>query len=185
MSTTALFVEILVAGIQALVWLAMLASARWDIKPALEFLKAYKEYAALVATLVLALAYVIGIFIDRMADGFCRWFRYSSDQRLPESVGKIRLRIMKESEGMAKFLDYQRSKLRIARATVFNLFMMIVATSIWMLRDWSASPGRMMLMIGGVITVFGIAIAVMRSIDKAQMDRLIDAYRIVTEKSGE
>jgi amino acid permease len=185
MSTTSLFVEILVVGIQTLVWLVLLIHAQWDLKPFLDMLKEYKEYAALITTLLLALAYVLGIFIDRIADSLCRWLRYSSDQLLPESVGKIRLRIMKESEGMAKFLDYQRSRLRIARATVFNMFVVIVLISIWMFWHRSADPGLMISVIGGGVVTFAIAVAAMRSIDKAQMDRLIDAYRIITEKKGE
>lgn len=182
MSTTALFVEILVAGLQALAVLAMLATVHWGTDPALAFVKAYKEYAALITALVLASAYVLGIFVDRVADGFCTWFRYSKHPPLPESVGKVRLRIMQGSEGMAKFLDYQRSRLRIARATVFNLFVLIVASSIFMLRDWSASPAIKGLAIAGAVALFGISVVLMRSIDKAQMKRLIDAYHIITEK---
>ena len=183
MSTTALFVELLVAGMQALVWLALLASARWDIKAVLEFLKEYKDYSALITTLVLALAYVIGIFVDRIADSLCSWFRSSGDRDFSETVGKVRLLIMKESEGMAKFLDYQRSRLRIARATVFNI-VMIMLISVWMVWDWSASPGSMILVIGGELAVFGIAVAVMRSIDEAQMGRLKDAYQIIAKEKG-
>jgi hypothetical protein len=185
MSTTSLFVEILVVGIQTLVWLVLLIHARWDVKLFLDMLKEYKDYAALITTLLLAFAYVIGIFVDRIADSFCRWLRYSGDHSLPESVGKARLRIMKESEGMAKFLDYQRSRLRIARATVFNIFIMIIMVSISMFWHPSVGPGLTILVIGGGVVTFGIAVVAMRSIDKAQMDRLTDAYEIVTEKKGE
>jgi hypothetical protein len=35
-------------------------------------------------------------------------------------VSLMRLTVMRDSEGLAKFLDHQRSRLRVARATVVN-----------------------------------------------------------------
>jgi hypothetical protein len=42
---------------------------------------------------------------------------HSSD----EEIAFMRMKVMSESEGLTRFLDYQRSRWRVARATVFNL----------------------------------------------------------------
>ena len=101
-------------------------------------------------------------------------------------MGKMRLRIMKDSEGMAKFLDYQRSRLRIARATVFNLFVTILVGSIWIVRHYQKAESIevvlvWILMIGVGIIALILAVIATRRIDKAQIERLIDAYEIIKE----
>jgi len=182
MSTTSIFVEILIVGIEALIWIGLLLCTKWNLCRGLEILTEYKEYSALITTFLLALAYVIGIFIDRVADSFYRIFRYSYDKPLPETVGKMRLRIMHDSEGMAKFLDYQRSRLRIARATVFNLFLTILVGSYWLVQHPNSNDMyvvRLMIVIGVFALVISLIAA--RRIDKAQMSRLNEAYEIVTE----
>jgi len=185
MSTTSLFVEILIIGLQALIWLVLLVGVGWDLDSSLNLLKELKEYAALVTILLIATAYVLGIFVDRAADSFYEKFRYSSKKSPVVPMGEMRLRIMKESEGMAKFLEYQRSRLRIARATVFNLFVIIVVGSIWFVQYPGETTGigvipAWLLMVGiGIITLI-LAIITTRRIDKAQFKRTRDAYQIVT-----
>lgn len=186
MSTTSLFVEILIVGLEALIWLGLLVNTGWDLSLCVEILKGWKEYSALITTLLLALAYVLGIFVDRVADSFYKIFRYSSKEPLAVPVGKMRLRIMKDSEGMAKFLDYQRSRLRIARATVFNLFVTILVGSIWIVREYQKTESIevvlvWILMIGVGIIALILAVIATRRIDKAQIERLIDAYEIIKE----
>ena len=99
----------------------------------------------------------------------------------------MRLRIMKESEGMSKFLDYQRSRLRIARATVFNLFITIFVGSIWVIRHYLETQNTHetftgLLMIGIGIIFLYILTTTTRRIDKAQIERLVEAYEIITER---
>jgi len=185
MSTTSLFVEILIIGLEAFVWLALILGTLWKPGPFFDILKQYKEYAALMTMLLLALAYVLGIIIDRLADSFYKLFRYASDKPLPAPVAKMRLRIMHDSEGMAKFLDYQRSRLRIARATVFNLLVTIVATSIWLIHSNIADALVLGSVIGIGLIVLVLSISAVRRIDEAQLKRLVEAYGIITEHKGD
>jgi len=150
MSTTSLFVVILIVGLEALIWLGLLVDTGWDLSPCAKILKEWKEYSALITTLLIALAYVFGIFIDRVADSFYNIFRYAKEPPAVP-VGKMRLRIMKDSEGMAKFLDYQRSRLRIARATVFNLFVTILVGSIWIVRHYHETESFTVVLVGSLI----------------------------------
>jgi hypothetical protein len=184
MSTTSLFVEILVIGVQASVWLALMLSTGADMKPVLKFLTDYKEYAALITTVLLSMVYALGIIIDRLADSVWSHSFHSGRERFSEPVGKTRLRVLHKSENMAKFLDYQRSRLRIARSTIVNLTMTIVAGAIWMLMNSSMSSVNIAILISGLIAL-ALAVIAMRQIDKAQMDRLEDAYNIITEPKKE
>ena len=181
MSTTSLFVEILIIGIEALVWLGLFLSLVWNPGPYLDIFKHYKDYAALFTTLLLALAYVIGIIIDRLADSFYKILRYHSDAPLPAPVGKMRLLIMHGSEGMAKFLDYQRSRLRIARATVFNLLLTLIVIVIWLIHYNVSDAFVFALVIGVGLAAFVLSISAARWIEKAQLERLVEAYSIITE----
>jgi predicted NUDIX family NTP pyrophosphohydrolase len=181
MSTTSLFVEILIIGLEALVWLGILLSTIWDPAACLDMLKAYGNYSALFTTLLLALAYVLGIIIDRLADSFYRMFRYASKVPLPAPVGEMRLRIMHDSEGMAKFLDYQRSRLRIARATVFNLVVTVIMIVIWLIRLDIADALVLASVIGAGTLAIALSLTATRRIDKAQIERLVQAYGIISE----
>lgn len=183
MATTSLIIEILIVGLEALIWLGLLVGIVWDHIPYLEILQGWKDYSALITMLLIALAYVIGIFIDRMADSFYKIFRYSSKKPLAARVGKMRLRIMKDSEGMAKFLDYQRSRLRIARATVFNLLVTILVGFIWVGKLYRKAESIEGVLVGVGIGIFAFILAIMatRRIDKAQIESLTAAYEIYEE----
>jgi 8-oxo-dGTP pyrophosphatase MutT (NUDIX family) len=133
MSTTAVFAEILIVGLEAeavlaLIVLALFPGASLDTGGA-------KDFAALTTVAALAGAYVLGILADRAADsafgalertraglwlnrvfGECSL----SDDR-PASISKMRIRVMKDGGGIAEFLDYQRSRMRVARGTALNL----------------------------------------------------------------
>lgn len=136
MSTTTLFVEILIAGLGAVFWILVLLltiigllSGPLDLSEAgalaLRKLSHLKEWAVLLTTLFLSIAYCIGIFVDRIADSSLRWVANrrvrSSSEDSPPGFQQMRLLVMHRSEGMGRFLEYQRSRLRLARAIVFNL----------------------------------------------------------------
>lgn len=130
MATTALFVEILVIGIQANVWVVLAFVYLTGITP--DFPSGWKDAVTVFA---LAESYTLGIVIDRIADSaYVAVFRpkekdgKEKDRKVPFST--MRLRILKENEQLAGFLDYQRSRLRIARATVFNCVLVVIAVAL-------------------------------------------------------
>lgn len=181
MSTTSLFVEILIIGMEALVWIGLLLSIKWDASPCLAWLEQNSAYSALFTTVLLTLAYVVGIFVDRVADCFYTMFRFSTDQPLPMSFGKMRLKIMHESEGMAKFLDYQRSRLRIARSTFVNLLALFLIGLYWTIPYFNKNVPVAILIHGSGIAVLLICLTVSKRIDEAQLSRLNEAYEIISE----
>jgi hypothetical protein len=95
MTATAV-IEILVIGVQAELWLALLACALSPDghRTALSTLKDLKEWAPLGTVVALALAYGLGVIVDRWADSL---FPRTPNEKLP----LMRLIVMHKSEGVA------------------------------------------------------------------------------------
>ena len=73
MTSTAIFAEILVVGLQATVWLTLLCLWIADVNgipvgSITARLGRLKEWATLITTFVLGFAYTLGIIVDRLAD---------------------------------------------------------------------------------------------------------------------
>lgn len=146
MNTTSLFVELLIIGFEVVVWLALLlgtitGSMAW-IR---DLLKVFKDFAALLTALVFALAYFLGILVDKIA----KWLVEDSGlgKRLqkaiarsipkPRHVHKDYARVMvREGEPMSDLI-YARSKVRILRASIINVPLMALFSG---LLAWS-KPG--------------------------------------------
>ena len=185
MATTALFVEIIIAGVQALVWIVLLAGLLAGHPITLGAIKAeavgVKEWAALITVLMLAAAYSVGIVIDRLSDSFDRHLHELLEAsglevpRRPARVNVMRLVVMKESDGISKFLDYQRTRLRVARITVLNL---VLAAPVVLIHMAATRPSDWRLPFAGLLALLAIAVAVFvnERIRRAYEDRLTDAY---------
>lgn len=188
LATTAVFAEILIIGLQVEAWLVLglltITGHEWiDVSGA-------KDFAALAAIVLLAAAYVLGIVADRLADTLVdRLERTGRGERLkrrllkhpdfkkPADVSKMRLLVMHRSDGMSRFLDYQRSRWRIARATVLNVALAGVAGACYLaVREswyWLFAP------LAGALVLMPITYFAGTRIQEAWIERLSDAYRIV------
>ena len=67
MSTTTLFVELLIIGLQACVWLLLVVCSTAGVNSIYFLAAKFGNYATLAMALVFALAYVLGIFFDKLA----------------------------------------------------------------------------------------------------------------------
>jgi 8-oxo-dGTP pyrophosphatase MutT (NUDIX family) len=94
----------------------------------------------------------------------------------------MRLRLMKPDDGVSKFLEYQRSRVRVARGTVVNLALTLAAVDLFLISRTDAiavSGGAMGLVIGniaGLLVVAGVFVAHF-GVQRAWLNRLQDAYR--------
>ena len=201
MATSSLFVEILIVGLEALVWMGLVVLCYTGPVDVVTTLKGLKEWVAPLTALLFGAAYVIGILMDRVADSLYvalegkppKWRASNWLNRIlgkepvvysvPDKIGEKRLRVMLESEGMAKFLDYQRSRLRIARATVLNLLPTIVIASIYQATIGAGFRYRAALVFLGFL-VWLLVLAATEAIDIAHLTRLEDANRLVLEKTA-
>lgn len=190
MATTVIFAEILIVGLQAIVWVALASVAifgtHWiDIS-------VLKGWESLATLFVLAIAYTLGIVVDRTADSVFHLFdkklrrKYISNS-FP-SAPEMRLRIMSKSEGMSKFLTYMRSRIRIARSTAFNLVLIIISAFILLIATRPAASstmnkGNLLTLIAVVgIVIITITVFAWARITKAYYRRLVQAYQIVCKK---
>jgi hypothetical protein len=157
MSTTNLFVELIVIGVGAAAWLVLLVLSvfGWRWLPALN-LPAMLE---LIPTL--SMIYLLGILTDRVADVLFerRWVGRLRRDFFPTAADYHRARvvILTESERLAELLEYGRSRLRICRGWAINAALIVVALNgfVWSQLNGHALQSRIALV--GSLLFAGIA----------------------------
>ncbi len=139
MPTIAVFAEILIVGLEAAVWvlLTILAIFGRDWVDLAEL----KDWETLVTVLILASAYVLGVLMDRIANSVLWKLKPDRANTPAREWATARLEIMAWAggEGLTKFLEYLRSRVRIARGTFANFFLIALATLAFGLTRTSAS----------------------------------------------
>lgn len=178
MVTTAVFAEIIVAGLQALTWITLLVLAIFGVgwaDPA-----DVSDWAALVTLLVLAAAYMLGVMIDRQADDLVLRLNRRRPPRpvdKPAPVEEMRMAILAQDDGVARFLDYQRSRMRIARVTLFNLLLLIPAIVAFLALRTDAEVAQVAIVVLVIFAAAVMAARVYRTIECAYISRLSEVYR--------
>src|ERR1051325_4746801 len=123
MTTTAVLAEMRVGGIQALIWVVLIALsiAQPSQKHAYAIL-ALKDWAVPATPVLVAIAYALGIVVDRIADStFKHIFGKSSDP------ADLRLQVLARGDKVTDFLEYIRSRIRVSRVATLNLFVITIA----------------------------------------------------------
>lgn len=179
MVTTAIFAEIVVAGLQALVWITLTVLAVFGtdwIDPS-----QIKDWAVLVTLLLLATAYMVGVLIDRLADYLTlKPLNVVFAERpvdKPAEIADMRMALLAQDNGVVRFLEYQRSKLRVARATLLNLILLVPALTAFLALQTDASAATIVIADAVVLLAAAVTVAVFRGISCAYVWRLSDAYR--------
>ena len=122
MTTTALYVELIVIGVQVELWMLILVDIfyRGVVKSLIGFAdNAFIIIAALIP------AYVLGMIFDRIADRvfYRRERKIKKDSGLQTSSSIL----IEETPKMHEFQLYSRSKYRVLRATTLNLPIITIA----------------------------------------------------------
>jgi hypothetical protein len=126
MSTTALFIELLITGLQAAIWLVLLVLCLlgfdW-INP-----ERLKGFEAMIAVLLLPILYPTGIFIDYLADLFFRrWeLKIRIAYNLDETQTAVRLLMQTKDPSLAAHFGYIRSRIRISRSSALNFALITI-----------------------------------------------------------
>lgn len=161
MSTTDLFVELIVIGVGAMAWLALLALSLFGTA------WAEAEWLVSLPALLpmLALTYVVGIVTDRLADAL--FSRLWGDDVFAATYGAGSPRkayyddrrvIYLHAERLAGLLEYNRSRLRIARGWAVNAALLLVTTLAFV---WAQLPATLpRLALSGFAVAFWLALAV-------------------------
>jgi hypothetical protein len=214
-ATTAIVAEILISGLQALVWIGFLLvdvfGRNWVHVGGLD------RWIPLVTIAVIALAYMLGVLVDRISDtvydelrprltdvlgkDYLRDDARKKERRLererrrgtPEerrsdrepdvAVSHARLVVMAQAGEMTKFLEYQRSRIRVARSTAFNVVGIIPTAAVFAAyREGATSTVRGIVLFGvgvllGLLFLLMTLLALVR-IDQAYLRRLEEALQI-------
>lgn len=145
MGTTALFAELVVGGVLTLTWMFFVAMAALGPGRFASFLEVPPT---LTAGLLLVLAYTLGVVFDRVWDfvldvsGLQAWFRGSPQTAMPVSEMELKRRRVfgADAKTAVEFVNYHRSRMRVARASLFN-FALITASGLTLLGVRYGGPG--------------------------------------------
>ncbi len=151
MSTTHLIAELLVIGIGAACWLALAIAAALGYK--LEYGVPRLDAAYLI--LLSAVAYVLGIVVDRLARSLLNPIEDSQRRKIfgalsAAEVESLERYVLTHSEPLARQIQYNRSRLRICRAWLINTLLILVAYLAWYWRTRVASLDLTLLFTGGI-----------------------------------
>jgi hypothetical protein len=135
MQTTNLFVELLLIGFGAAIWLLQLLGFA-DIHFT-DMAKEFPNQQIIWAGLAIAILYILGILTDRIADHLMDKRNrkilmkiYDNDY---EQLLKDRTFLFKEASPLVEYLAYGRSRMRICRGWLFNLVPIIILGNIQMI----------------------------------------------------
>lgn len=140
MTTTAIFAELLVIGFQTALWITLFALAGLGIDPLKDLLPTLEKWAALLSIVAVALAYTLGVIVDRLTDmAYTKWFMkrewFKKLLVLRKQESKFswqRLFIYVQSGQPSQFMEYSRSRIRIARSSIANIMLMALSVVTFM-----------------------------------------------------
>ena len=188
MNTTAIFAELLVAGLLALVWLALvvLSFTRVTGSDAAAFASQMKDWASLISVFVLGFAYALGIIVDRVADSLFHRVdrgirRRHLDKKLP-SAAEMRLCVMADADKLAGFLDYIRSRQRITRSASLNLLLISLASAVFLTRRSSAGILWVSSTAIAALALAALSLFAWERISETYYKRLAQSYTLLKEQ---
>lgn len=171
MTTTAIFVELLVIGIQTSLWVVILLFACESRFLTVVDLDKLQNWEGLVTAGAFALCYSLGILVDRLADLFFLISRPSKvllknrwAQRLQARISAKRTDTtpfelsLKEGTG-SEYFSYFRARIRITRALTVNALLTTTACIVYGFSHIDAGRERTVfiltvVLIGGGISLF-------------------------------
>lgn len=197
MQTTALFVELLVIGAGSLLWLApVLAMIFGNQTDPLIF----KDNTALLV-MVAAIAYVLGIVLDRIARTICsrtieNWARSRVFTRKVEArlrgaglihaEGNMSIQLEKfiqaHSETLGNRITYNRSRLRICRAWMFHFLLAGIALWFWdhSIRMLPATTMQWLLLLDAIL--FALTFIATLLLARDHQADLLESFNVLTAK---
>jgi len=126
MNTTNLFVELVVIGVGAAIWILLLTLSLFGY----EWIPYETAISIPAAIPILSIVYVLGIVSDRMIDIFFNslWSNKYRRQCFPlaQDYHEARRRVITSSDAMSEMIEYSRSRLRICRGWSVHSFLIAI-----------------------------------------------------------
>jgi hypothetical protein len=176
MTTTHLFVELLVIGCGAMAWLVLLAAALFGFSPS-----GLGEHLFSLAALfpVLALAYVLGILVDRIADWMLeKWDRKHLQEFFGEdrdAYFRDRRTLITGAPALWNHLEYGRSRLRICRGWALNAALLLLSFNLFLIfgqKAPSLSPIQILCFNLGLLLVAALCILSWRALNRKEYKKI-------------
>ena len=127
MNMTSFFVELVVTGIHTAIWVGLVILSLVGFRN----ISAESALTLNLALPVLAVAYIMGIIIDRVADRLTfhrdHQIRDEIDFKGLPSFRAMRLYILSKSKDVYEEMEYTRSRMRITRAGIINFPLTTIA----------------------------------------------------------
>lgn len=120
MSTTALVSELLVGGILTMTWIILGLMGVFERKAILELLAANQLTTGAV---FLAYSYALGVVLDRFWDILTKPIDKRTRRKLEisdDEIKELRRAVFSDKDQTPEYIEYIRSRMRIARATLCN-----------------------------------------------------------------
>lgn len=157
MNTTNLFVELIVIGVGAIIWLILFVFSVFGYA----WVPTDYLLSSFAAIPILAVVYVLGIISDRVADTVFDWI-WSDNLQKPYFKGRpeyynARRIILTRSERLSDLLEYGRSRLRICRGWAFNSILIIISLNTFIWANFSNSSFAISISVFGSISLLVIA----------------------------
>lgn len=185
MNTTLIFAELLVIGVEGLVWIIFLILSLFGIDPIGKILMFFDGWETGFYFIVLTMVYVFGVILDRFADSL---FRVTEERIRKETVGDlsdrfvvIRYSLGKQNEYLNQQLEYTRTRMRIARASAINLpITAVFAAAFIFFRLNTISPQLqcsyiLSILFAGALSYY-VAIRAWKSLQKAHLNLATAMY---------
>ena len=190
MSTTTVFVELLIIGLESVAWLSLLISSLFGLDWLTTIAGIFEKADVFATIAVIGLAYVVGIVVDEICDSLIEpWAKriresVQSDTKL--KMWDVQAYVFSHSEVATSQLGYMRSRLRILRSSIFNIPLIIVFALLFL---WTRAAVTADLKAGitwfisvvGLLLV-GCALFVYRRITLSYWLRTLSIYKSLKRK---
>jgi hypothetical protein len=158
MNTTSLFVELVVIGIGAGFWVALIIAAIFGCA----WIPDGNMFSLIAAIPFLAVIYVLGIVSDRLIDKLFDFFRGTTIRskyfKSSAEYYEARRKVIASSDRIADVIEYSRSRLRICRGWAVHSILIALAIPVF---AFSQFPGDLAIKIStsGIVVfcVLGIS----------------------------
>ena len=176
MSTTALFVELLIVGLESLVWIFLFISGFFGIDWLLGLINIFEKAGLFLTVVLIGFAYLIGILLDELFDSLTGWWsnRIKSsihDKDLPQ-MWDMQAYIFGHSKEATEQLGYIRTRVRIMRSSIFNFGLIGIGAILFVSNQISSTNYP----VGRINWVNGIICLLLVSITSFIYWRLENAY---------
>ncbi|MCJ7447153.1 MAG: hypothetical protein MUO72_05655 [Bacteroidales bacterium] len=131
MNTTSLLVDILIIGIQVSIWIAGFIFS--FIFPFSQVMRAMEKFPASAIIVVIAIFYTLGLIFDYIIANIFTHFK-SEEEKATYRDGLV-ISILSFDKQIQIFLDNQYARLRISRATLINLPIIIISSCCFVLTN--------------------------------------------------